>query len=165
MPDLTILGAAYGLGCRTAQMRSIQSEQGNSDTVKVTANNKTFGDTWKGEDKSLVIVYQYSGYPSMVSITQEGDTVTISPPDYAAPGKQNPKGFLALGAAYGLGDVTDKTNSHVQDNALEITANNDTFFDSWKGKEKSYVAVFNSDGGNPYMVIVKEGTYISVSDQ
>jgi len=68
MPDLMILGAAYGLGCRTEQMRSIQSVQGNSDTVKVTANNKTFGDTWKGEDKSLVIVYQYSGYPSMVSM-------------------------------------------------------------------------------------------------
>ena len=164
MAQLTILGAAYGLGCRTEKMRDIQ---GNSNQVVVTANNATFGDTWHGNKKSLVVVYQYTGYNPMVAIAPEGQQLTISPPGFAVQQAQKAPSdaFRTLGAAYGLGDVTTKTNSLISSNTLEITANNSIFPDSWKGEKKSFVAVFQNEGCRPYMVVIKEDTYISVSSQ
>ena len=161
---MTIIGSAYGLGCRTEKMREIQ---GNSNQVVVTANNATFGDTWPGNKKSLVVVYQYTGYNPMVAIAPEGQQLVIYPPDYA-PQKAQSNASVALhilGAAYGLGDVTTKANSLISNDKLEITANNSNFPDSWHGVKKSFVAVFQNEEGRPYMLIVKEDTYISVSSQ
>ena len=64
-----------------------------------------------------------------------------------------------LGAAYGAGDVTEATKKLVKGNSLEITANNDTFHDTWFGVKKTFVGVFQSVG----VIIVKEGTYFSQS--
>ena len=164
LPELTILGAAYGLGCRTDRVRELQ---GNSNRIDVVANNDTFGDTWHGRKKSLVIVYQYTGYKPMVAAVKEDERLVISPPDSAAEQAQTSASlpFHILGAAYGPGDVTARANSLIHNHQLEITANNNTFPDSWHGRKKSFVAVFQNEEGRPYMLIVEEGTYISVSSQ
>ena len=54
--ELTIYGAAYGPNDVTAKVRSLRKEQRFSFTV----NNETFGDSWYGVRKSLVVVYTYS---------------------------------------------------------------------------------------------------------
>ena len=160
MADLTILGAAYGLGCKTKQVRSLCT----GNVLNVTANNETFGDTWPGQRKSLVVVYQYTGYSARVAAVKEGEQMHIVPPGSTAACTRKTQ-FGILGAAYGVGDVTTRANSLISDGKLEITPDNNLFPDSWHGQIKTFVAVFQDGDSKPYMVITVEGNYLSVSSQ
>lgn len=79
---LTIIGAAYGLGNVTSKCQSLVT----ANDLDITANNATFGDTWEGVKKSLVIVYQYGTNQPLMTITAENDkqVITKNPtPTYA----------------------------------------------------------------------------------
>ena len=170
--ELIIYGAAYGRANVTGKVRSLRKDQ----KLTVKASNDVFGDTWHGVDKSLVIVYKYdtSGAKVKVGIASEGKTLSISPPEEGATAKSrfsslNPGLTLSrqlqsttcklniTGAAYGLGDVTAKAQSLVtSDREFNQLATNEVWGDTWKGKKKSLVVVYEYCG--VYMVdIATEG--------
>lgn len=160
MAELVILGAAYGPADVSATVRSLMKD----NSLTVTANNATFGDTWKGTEKSLVVVYMYDTQKPGVLILKEGQTGTIAPPAQPVPWSPNPVGELTiLGAAYGLGDVTTKVDGLVSDNALTVVANNATFGDTWKGTTKTMVVVY-SYNDIPLIRIVKENETMVVQN-
>ena len=159
--SLTILGAAYGLQNVTDQVQNITDVTGGT-SVTVKASNDVFGDTWKGNTKSLVIVYQYSGEAG-TRIAKEGEEITIHADQSMAQASQSqtstvPTALNVLGAAYGADDVTEATKKLVVGTSLEITPDNDIFPETWKGVTKSFVGVFDIG-----VIIVKEGTYFSLA--
>ena len=164
--SLTIHGAAYGLKAVTDQVQQVANAQGGT-SLTVKASNDVFGDTWYGTKKSLVVVYQYPGEFPRTNVAKEGEEIIIHPDPQSASMAEasHSKPSTAatalglLGAAYGAGDVTEATKKLVKGNSLEITANNDTFHDTWFGVKKTFVGVFQSVG----MIIVMEGTYFSLS--
>ena len=169
MAMLNILGAAYGPADVTGKVRSLRKNQ----RLSVKADNSVFGDTWKTKTKSLVVVYQYDDRAPSVSIVKEEQTLTINPP--ASSSRQsNPlamedlqrindvvtrtqsTGLKILGAAYGLADVTSKAQSFVKDGVFDAVANNATWGESWKGKTKTLVVVYEYNGVPSMLNVVIE---------
>ena len=101
---LNILGAAYGRADVTSQIRSAIS----NDSLALTASNDILGDSWYGNKKSLVIVYQYDNYRPIILVTAEDQSVSITQnsTDLQAWDSIYSQDFGILGAAYGLADVT-----------------------------------------------------------
>ena len=56
---LTILGAAYGPQDVTEKVQGLVKQEGGNGSLSVTADNDTFGNTWKSHRKTLVIVSRY----------------------------------------------------------------------------------------------------------
>ena len=70
---LRIVGAAYGLAEVTGQVRSLV----NQYHLDVVASNSVFRDSWKGEGKTLVVVYQRGDGPYMTKFVTEGNRLQI----------------------------------------------------------------------------------------
>ena len=165
--ELTIYGAAYGPNDVTAKVRSLRKDQRLSFTV----NNETFGDTWHGVRKSLVVVYTYavSHDEVLTAIVEEGDQCVIHPPRRAVP--LSPKNrmdcshhkqiqlassrqlcgtgqpLVILGAAYGKGNVTQKAKELVSaEGEFNQPASNNVWGDTWHGVPKTLVVVYEYDG-------------------
>jgi len=148
--QIQILGAAYGLADVTNQVAS--KVQGSSLLVRAT--NQTFGDSWYGTGKTLVVVYQDAQGNINTSIAPEGEAIKINAPQprRANPG-QIPK---ILGAAYGKADVTEKVRSIVANGDIEILAKNEIFGDSWYGVGKSLVVVYQYGNNHPQVRFTSE---------
>lgn len=162
MSSLTILGAAYGLADVTAKVQKMVTSNG---TLIVTANNATFGDTWHGVDKSLVLIYRFGTNQPETTVVKENATATINEPSpiaAKATSASNSAAALAVyGAAYGLANVTAQVRNQVVGDALNVTANNATYGDSWPGTTKSMVVCFEGSNG-PTMKIVQENQAIHI---
>lgn len=160
MSTLTILGAAYGLADVTSKVKGMVKSNG---TLTVTADNATFGDSWKGTTKSLVLVYRYDNLQPEVRVVAENSTVSIVEPSpiAAEAGAMAIEGLLIYGAAYGLGDVTSQVRRQVNGTALNVVANNATYGDTWKGTTKSMVVVYAGTNG-PEVKIVQENQPMSI---
>lgn len=63
-----------------------------------------------------------------------------------------------LGAVYGRADVTNLLNSRVTNTQalLNEAASNHNFGDSWRGVVKSLVVVYQQEGYDPHVRIVRE---------
>lgn len=160
MEELIILGAAYGPADVTAIVQSLVQ----GDTLTVTANNETFTDTWPDKLKSLAIVYQYSGQSPQVLILPENETETISPPVTSVPmaAAANPCQLTILGAAYGLGNVTDIVqNLIIGGYKVTAPADNEWFSDTWVDVEKTLVIVY-SYSSVPQIKIAMEHETITI---
>jgi hypothetical protein len=72
---LTILGAAYGPAVVTDKVRSLVKD---GSTLEVEAINAVFGDPWRGQLKSLVIVYRYGSKAPRMQITAEHTSISLS---------------------------------------------------------------------------------------
>ena len=168
MSELTIYGAAYGPEDVTATVRGLRMDQKLSFTV----SDKTFGgDPWHGNEKTLVVVYKYSGEDQVnTKIVVQGDDCTLNPPSQppSAPitkdqldssdlkviqqvssrkMKDSGESLVILGAAYGKADVTDQANKKLTSNGeFNEEASNDVWGDSWKGHGKTLVVVYEYDG-------------------
>lgn len=71
--------------------------------------------------------------------------------------------LIILGGIYGLGNVTAKLQSLVQNNALTVTANNQTFGDKFPMHVKTLVVVYQYGSDLPQTVIAPENTTINIS--
>ncbi len=69
---LVISGAVYGL----QEITSTVQDQYNKGVKTFKADNKTFGDSWVGIKKTLVIVYSLGG-TSVTLFAKEGDSLTL----------------------------------------------------------------------------------------
>ena len=75
---LTILGAAYGPKNVTDKVTSLVK---GGSSLEVKASNDVFGDPWKGESKSLAVVYRYGRNAPETRIAQEGSSISVSVPN------------------------------------------------------------------------------------
>lgn len=147
--QLSILGAAYGLADVTPMIRSIVA----GERLNVVANNSTFGDSWVGVPKTLVVVYTYGDKP-LVKVVKENERMTI---------QHNPH-LRILGATYGPADVTAVVAGRVDANQeLRIMATNDIFRDPWIGHRKALVVVFQYGDELPQTAIVQEGAPLTLT--
>lgn len=156
------MGAVYG---REVVTSIVQPEVSSSGSLTISASDSVFTDSWKGHEKSLVVVYQHQGYDPRTVVTMEGQTLHVSPRN---PGcNQNPKYPLSylniLGAAYGLADVTHQVQQMVQNGSLTVVASNSVFGDAWCKVEKTLTVVYQY-GTEPYQTeFVTEGETLSIS--
>ena len=162
-PSLSIHGATYGPAPVTKKVVSLVRNR----TLNVVANNDTFGDTWHGHTKSLTITYQYGQERPIVEIAKEGSALNIiytpGSADYLPP--TDPTSLNIVGAAYGLGDVTSNVQALVLNNQLNITANNETFGDTWPGTEKSFTLVYQYGRNNPLLEVAIENDVVTVHNK
>ena len=159
-PPMTILGAAYGL----ADVTSKVSELVRNRSLTATANNSTFGDSWVGIPKSLVVTYQYGEELPTVSAVKENETMEII---YSKKstflGSTDPDVLTILGAAYGPSDVTQKAQNLVKGSTLQTKVDNSVFSDPWVGVPKSLAIVYQYGRNRPQTKIAAEGSEMSVA--
>ena len=147
--NLKILGAAYGLANVTTTARGCV-QNGVFDAI---ASDAIFGDSWPGKPKTLVVVYEYKGVPSMLSVVKEKQKMyfAVSPP------------LCILGATYGPADRTDEVVSLVKDAALNVVASNATFGNTWKEKTKTLVVMYRYGNEKPAVKIAKQNERLSIA--
>src|SRR4051812_6322537 len=76
---LNIIVAVYGLKTVTEQVSKLIID-GNPQTLHFTVNNQAIGeDGWRGQRKSITIVYNYDEGDLRVAAAREGDVITINP--------------------------------------------------------------------------------------
>ena len=133
-------------------------------TVEANEYNGLFGDPWPGKAKSLVVIYQYADEQPQVAAVKQDTTLNIN---YEQRPKYSPvttPGVLQIvGAAYGLGNVTDKCQSlvtHGRDLAVDV--NDSTFGDHWAGAQKTLVVVYQYNNTFP-MTISKQDEMLSIN--
>ena len=140
---LTVLGAAYGSGDVTQKVQSLQSTlDANASVFYTGANNKVFGDPWKGVRKSMVMVYQYEAGKPLVKVAVEGQTMVVKT---RLSSVVSAKPLTVLGAAYGRSDVTERVRGLIKDQSVSFSADNRTLGDGWVGIRKSLVIVYTYD--------------------
>lgn len=160
-PPMTILDAAYGLADVTTKVRQLVKNR----SLKVTANNATFGDSWFNVPKSLVVVYQYGEEIPVVATAKENEVLEII---YSKKGgflgSTNPDVLTILGAAYGPSDVTEKVQKLVKGNTLQTKVDDDVFgYDPWPGVQKSLVVVYKYGRNATLIKIASEGNQMSIN--
>lgn len=158
--QLSILGAVYGKKDVTDMIRGLVQ----NGSVQIRAVNEFFGDSFPNVVKTLVIVYQYGTKKPVVSITKEGEMATISQNSDIQEGfmTSQPGQTKILGAAYGLGVVTDRVSQMVENNNLEISASNAIFGDPWHGVRKVLTVVYKDSNGSIRTTISEEGGKIKI---
>ena len=50
----------------------------NNTSLEITVNNDTFGDTWHGKVKSLVVIYRYGRNASKTQVVEENAQLSIA---------------------------------------------------------------------------------------
>ena len=146
--DLKILGAVYGLKDVTSKAQSFVK----GGRFYAVANNATWGEGWKGVTKTLVVVYEYNGVPSMVDIAVENNRMYF----IASPA------LRILGASYGPADRTEKVISLVKNTALEVVADDKTFGDTWPGRAKALVVIYQYGEEKPDVAIARQGRVMNI---
>jgi hypothetical protein len=156
---LQILSATYGPADVTAKVKSRIDNQ----EIHLTADNGTFGDTWHGVKKSLTVTYQFGNEQPQTAIVAEGSalhiTYTSRPPYHPS---TDPAHLQILGAAYGLGDVTNRVAGLSSNNSLIVTANNQTFQDQWPGVQKTLSVTYRYGQEAPRVAFAKEGQQVRI---
>ena len=160
-PPLTILGAAYGL--TSVKKKSVELRKNRS--FKATADNTTFGDSWPGHPKILMMVYQYGEEHPLLAVAKENSLLEfVYTRGDKFHGSTNPNILTILGAVYGPKNVTEKVTSLVKDGStLEVKASDDVFGDPWVGYSKSLAIVYRYGRNAPQIQIVPQNSSISVS--
>jgi hypothetical protein len=107
-----------------------------------TANNDLFGDPSSGDTKAVRIVY-LDGTKVITRLFVEGADVSIAP----SAGNTLAVKKAVYGVLEGVLDVTAKVVAAVQDNSLNITADNDTLgYDPAVGTVKQLTVNYTIDG-------------------
>ena len=152
---LTILGAVYGIGDVTAKAQSLVS----NNSLSVTADNATFGDTFYGVVKTLAIIYQYGNQLPQTVIAPENSEISINYVPTATYCPTSDKNTLTIvGAAYGLGEVTSRMQASVSNGNLTTTANTTNCsygIDTFPGNVKVLTVVYQY-GSNAMLVSITQ---------
>ena len=145
---LNIIVAIYGLKNVTAQVSSLVKD-GIPQTLNFAVTNRVIGeDGWRGQRKSITIVYNYDGGDLQVATAKEGDIVAINPGTIKTlqpvieEAAVNKNGFSVLAASYGLDNVTYRVKKMISPyNTLSFRIDNTLFGDPWHGVAKTLVIV------------------------
>ncbi|CAN5710459.1 hypothetical protein BH10BAC2_BH10BAC2_16670 [soil metagenome] len=144
---LNIIVAVYGLKTITEQIKSLVID-GKIQTLNFKVNNEVIEeDGWRGQRKSITILYNYDGGDLQVEAAKEGDILVINPDKIKVQRSINEdvtKGkskLTIMAASYGPHDVTDKIRDLIACNSLSFTTDNAVLGDTWNGVAKTLVLV------------------------
>jgi hypothetical protein len=170
---LNIIVAVYGLQAVTEQVSNLITD-GTPQTLNFTVNNKIIGlDGWRGQIKSLTVVYNYDDGDLRVATAKEGDILSINPDTIPQvkfihhDPSVNRNGLTVLAASYGLDDVTYKIRQMISSyNTLSFKVDNTVFGDAWYGVAKTLVIVLGYDDEVRAVEIFteRERCYIDLND-
>lgn len=144
---LNIIAAVYGLETVTTQVESLVTH-GKVDTLELQVENDIIGlDGWRGQIKSLTVVYNYDNGPLRVAGAKEHEMLKINPDTLGSYNRSEEikpvRGRFVLAATYGPKDVTAKLRSlSNQNGTIFLTVSNAVFGDTWPGVAKTLVVVF-----------------------
>lgn len=164
---LNIIAAVYGLETVTTQIQSLVSK-GKIDTLELLVENDVIGlDGWRGQIKSLTVVYNYDNGPLRVTGAKEHEVLKINPDTISSynqteltkPGQ----GHFVLAATYGPKDVTAKLRALSNENGtIFLTVSNAVFGDTWPGIAKTLVVVLGTENEVTNIEIFAEREKISI---
>jgi hypothetical protein len=158
--SLQITRAVYGAGNRWADVTSRLNSQirGNQLHLQVT-NDNMGGDPARNQSKALRVDYTFDGRANQVVIN-EGDTLQLN--SSTAGNWGNSQGSLRITrAVYGAGnrwaDVTNRLNSQVRGDRLDLQVTNNTMGgDPAQNQSKSLRVDYTFDG-RANQVVINEG--------
>ena len=133
---LNITIAVYGLKDVTDEVTHLIID-GTPETLNFKVTNNIIGqDGWRGQLKSLLVVYNYDGGDLHVATATEGDVLTINPENFKRSrpvfyeDSEESDRLSILAAAYGPDDVTYKLKNMISKyNTLSFTVSNAIFGD------------------------------------
>ena len=170
---LNIIVAVYGLKTVTEKIANLIID-GNPQTLDFKVNNQIIGeDGWRGQRKSIMIVYNYDGGDLQVAAAKEDDILSISPDKLKTPkfisneSNENSDKLSVLAASYGPDDVTYKVRNLISSyNTLSFVVSNSVFGDSWYGVAKILVIVLGSGSEVKGVEVFaeRENCYIDLND-
>jgi hypothetical protein len=169
---LNIIVAVYGLKTVTDDITNLIID-GNPQTLHFMVNNQVIGkDGWRGQRKSITVVYNYDSGELRVAAAKEGDMLTITPDvpkQFPIPlnNSANDKRLSVLAATYGPDDVTYKIKNMISSyNTLSFTADNTIFGETWYGVAKTLVIVLgNNDEVKAVEIFTeREACYLDLND-
>jgi hypothetical protein len=149
-PQLTIFGATYGPGDVTPALDALIDRA--SQSLSVTADNATFGDTWVGVPKTLVVVAAYEHQVPFTDVVVERDHYALK---YRPP-------LRILSGYWGQLDVTAILQANIRQRTLTIGASDATFGDGWPGVTKSLSVVYQYGDETPQLAIAEEGATLAI---
>ena len=149
--ELNIIVAVYGLKTVTEDIKSLITE-GAPQVLHFMVNNQMIGkDGWRGQRKSITIVYNYDGGELRVAAAKEGEMLTITPDTPkqlklpAANTSADNEKLSVLAATYGPDDVTYRVRNMVSSyNTLSFTVDNTIFGETWYGVAKTLVIILGN---------------------
>ncbi|MBG9378227.1 hypothetical protein I5907_18455 [Panacibacter sp. DH6] len=164
---LNIIVAVYGLETVTTQIQSLTSK-GKVETLELLVENDIIGlDGWKGQIKSLTVVYNYDNGPLRVAAAKEHEVLKINPDTisiYQQVTEPIPaQGHFVLAATYGPKDVTTKLRQLANENGtIFLTVSNAVFGDTWPGIAKTLVVVLGTETEVTNIEVFAEREKISI---
>lgn len=170
---LNIIVAVYGLKVVTDEVTHLIIDE-SPQTLNFKVTNYIIGqDGWRGQQKSLLVVYNYDGGDLHIATAKEGDVLTINPEKF----KRSKPAFFEesdesdrlsiLAASYGPDDVTNKLKTMISKyNTLSFTVNNTIFGDSWYGVAKTLVVILGHghDVKGVEIFTEREACYLDLND-
>jgi hypothetical protein len=150
---INVLAATYGLGDVTSKVR--EKIKAPPQSLSVTADNATFGDTWEGTLKSMVVVAAYNGEEPFVDIILEGGAYSLR---YRPP-------FRVLNAKWGISDVTTTVRGAIRRGALSMLAVPQILRGGGFGEGRILAVVSQYGNEQPQLKVAAEGERLSIDYQ
>ena len=170
---LNILAAVYGLKSVTNNIAALVTDD-DLQKLSFTVNNKVIGeDGWKGQRKSLTILYNYDDGAALVATAKESEVLTIGSAEFAkskALTKHisfHKEKVTVLAATYGTDDITYKVKNLISSyNTISFKADNTVFGDGWYGVAKTLVVILGYDNNVSAIEVFteRENCYIDLND-
>jgi hypothetical protein len=169
---LNIIVAVYGLKTVTDSINKLIID-GNPQTLSFIVNNQVISeDGWRGQRKSVTVVYNYDNGELCVAAAKEGEVLTITPDKprqfkFLHVDATDDNRLTVLAATYGADNVTYKVKNLISSyNTLSFVADNTIFGDSWYGVAKTLIIVLGN--GNEVKAVEifteRENCYIDLND-
>jgi vacuolar-type H+-ATPase subunit E/Vma4 len=155
--SLRITRAVYGAGNRWADVTNRLNSQVRGDRLDLQVTNNTMGgDPAQNQSKSLRVDYTFDGRANQVVIN-EGDTLRLN----SGMGGNYQSSLQITRAVYGAGnrwaDVTNRLNSQVRGDRLDLQVTNNTMGgDPAQNQSKSLRVDYTFDG-RANQVVINEG--------
>lgn len=158
-PPFQVLSARWGVEDVTNTVQDAVRRR----ALTVDATRAVLGDGGLSGPLSLTVVSQYGTEVPRTSIAVEDETLSI---DYVVAAHYDPPpdptALNVVGATYGRADVTEQVRDLVSADTLDLTADNQTFGDSWHGVQKSFTLTYGWGPAQPTSLAVAENATVDV---
>lgn len=157
---LDIIGAYYG----TLDVTHKVAAAVRNSELSIQASNKEFTDPMVRHTKTLVVCYRFGDSKPQVAMAKEGSTLNIYYKGYQRTYSAPTNAIVIFGAYYGTNNVKSKISTMVENNQLDIAANDANFGDSMPGNIKTLVIAYLDANGFIQMKAVTQGSILSLGE-
>lgn len=145
---LNIIAAVYGLEIVTERI-AVLVNKAKIETLEFNVTNEIIGiDGWRGQIKSLTVLYNYDGGQLQVAGAKEKTVLQINPNTISESSRYNNSNAETpvIAATYGPQNVTEIIDALITaDHKLSFIADNTLFGDTWSGVAKTLVLFLGQD--------------------